>query len=96
MNLDDLINKLGQLELRQAMVEICKKDFLSYLLVVFFLINGSKFILKDFHRLVIKKLQDIVDGKNEKRNLALCLPVGSGKSLIIEYFIIAFAYFTLF
>ena len=87
MNLDDLTNKLNNGELRQAIVEICKKDFLSYLLVVFFLINSSKFILKDFHKLVIKKLQDIVDCKNNKRNLALCLPVGSGKSLIIEYFI---------
>lgn len=87
MNLDNLIHKLENQELRQAIVEICKQDFLSYLLVVFFLINSSKFILKDFHRLVIKKLQDIVDCKNNKRNLALCLPVGSGKSLIIEYFI---------
>lgn len=87
MNLDELINKLSINSTRQAIVEICKKDFLSYLLVVFFIINNSKFLLKDFHRLVIKKLQDIVDCKNEKRNLALCLPVGSGKSLIIEYFI---------
>ena len=87
MNLDNLIHKLENQELRQAIVEICKQDFLSYLLVVFFLINGSKFILKDFHRLVINKLQSIVDCTNKKRNLALCLPVGSGKSLIIEYFI---------
>lgn len=87
MNFGKLIEKLENKELRQAIAEICKQDFLSYLLVVFFLINSSKFILKDFHRLVIKKLQNIVDGKNEKRNLALCLPVGSGKSLIIEYFI---------
>ena len=87
MILDDLIEKLQYEGFRQAVAEICKKDFLSYLLVVFFIINNSKFLLKDFHRLVIKKLQDIVDCKNEKRNLALCLPVGSGKSLIIEYFI---------
>lgn len=87
MNLDDLIDKLQEEKIKQAIVEICKKDFLSYLIVVFFLINNSKFMLKDFHKLVIKKLQDIVDCKNTKRNLALCLPVGSGKSLIIEYFI---------
>ena len=87
MNLDDLIDKLQNEGIKQAIAEICKKDFFSYLLVVFFLINSSKFIIKDFHRLVIKKLQDIVDCKNSKRNLALCLPVGSGKSLIIEYFI---------
>lgn len=87
MNLDDLVDKLQGDNLRQAIAEICKQDFLSYLLVVFFLINNSKFLLKDFHRLIVKKLQDIVECKNTKRNLALCLPVGSGKSLIIEYFI---------
>lgn len=87
MNLDELIDKLFKHSTRQAIVEICKQDFLSYLLVVFFLVNNSKFLLKDFHRIIIRKLQDIVESKNTKRNLALCLPVGSGKSLIIEYFI---------
>ena len=87
MNLDELIDKLSKHSTRQAIVEICKQDFLSYLLVVFFLVNNSKFLLKDFHRIIIRKLQDIVESKNTKRNLALCLPVGSGKSLIIEYFI---------
>jgi predicted phage terminase large subunit-like protein len=87
MNLDKLLDKLQNDGVRQAIAEICKKDFLSYLLVVFFLINGTKFLLQDFHRIIIRKLQNIVEGKNKKRNLALCLPVGSGKSLIIEYFI---------
>lgn len=87
MNLDDLIDKLENEGTKLAIAEICKKDFLSYLLVVFFLMNSSKFLLKDFHRIIISKLQNIVENKNEKRNLALCLPVGSGKSLIIEYFI---------
>lgn len=87
MNLDKLLDKLEDNGVKQAITEICKRDFLSYLLVVFFLINNSKFLLKNFHHLIIKKLQNIVEGKNTKRNLALCLPVGSGKSLIIEYFI---------
>lgn len=87
MSLDDLIEKLKNEGVRQAIAEICKKDFLSYLIVVFYLINNSKFLLKDFHRLIIEKLQAIVNNTNSKRNLALCLPVGSGKSLIIEYFI---------
>lgn len=65
----------------------CKKDFEFYLTTVFYLINGSRFMLKPFHKTVISKLQAIVECKNTKRNLALCLPVGSGKSLIIEYFI---------
>ena len=87
MNLDNLIEKLELEGFRQAIAEICKKDFLSYMLVIFYIINNSKFLLKDFHKVVIRKLQDIVECKNDKRNLALCLPVGSGKSLIIEYFI---------
>lgn len=65
----------------------CKKDFEFYLTTVFYLINSSRFFLKPFHLKVINALQAIVKGHNTKRNLALCLPVGSGKSLITEYFI---------
>lgn len=65
----------------------CKKDFEFYLTTIFYIINGSKFFLKPFHLKVIKALQALVNGENTKRNLALCLPVGSGKSLITEYFI---------
>ena len=77
----------NDLTYRTITAAICKEDFKSYLLAVFYIINGTKFKLKPFHKLVISKLQNIVEGKNEKRNLALCLPVGSGKSLITEYFI---------
>lgn len=72
---------------RASQAVLCQEDFLSYLLTVFYIINGSKFKLKPFHKKVIAKLQNIADSKNKKRNLGLCLPVGSGKSLIIEYFI---------
>lgn len=72
---------------RTMTAEICKSNFLMYIIAVFYIINGSRFLLKDFHKKVINKLQEIVNKKNEKRNLALCLPVGSGKSLIVEYFI---------
>lgn len=87
MNLDKLIDKLQNDSIKQAVAEICKRDFLAYLLTVFYIINANKFKLKPFHRLIIEKLQNIVECKNKKRNLALCLPVGSGKSLIVEYFI---------
>ena len=70
-----------------AMAYVMKKDFLSYMVTMFYLINCQRMMLKDFHLTVIKKLQGLVDGTNEKRNLALCLPVGSGKSLLTEYFI---------
>lgn len=88
ISFDDLIEKIeNDASYRALISSICQTDFLSYLLVVFFIENGSKFKLKDFHKIVIAALQSIVECKNEKRNLALCLPVGSGKSLIIEYFI---------
>lgn len=85
---DEFIDSLNNnLTFRVSQAVLCQADFLSYLLTVFYIVNGSKFKLKPFHKSVIKKLQDLVDGKNAKRNIALCLPVGSGKSLIIEYFI---------
>ena len=67
-----------------AMAYVMKKDFLSYMVTMFYLINCQRMMLKDFHLTVIKKLQGLVDGTNEKRNLALCLPVGclSGDTLI--------------
>lgn len=88
MNYDEYIDKLElDKKYRAITSEVCKQNFMMYILSVFFIINASKFKLKPFHRTIINKLQNIVDCKNEKRNLALCLPVGSGKSLIIEYFI---------
>lgn len=84
---DTFIENLNNPQFRAEQAYLCRQDFLSYLLTVFYLINGSKFKLKPFHRIVINALQQLVDCKNSKRNLALCLPVGSGKSLITEYFI---------
>ena len=67
-----------------AMAYVMKQDFLSYMVTMFYLINCQRMMLKDFHLTVIKKLQGLVDGTNEKRNLALCLPVGclSGDTVI--------------
>ena len=84
---DQYIAKLEDEQYRQHLVLACQNSFKLYLISVFYIINGSKFKLKPFHKLVIDKLQSLVLGNNTKRNLALCLPVGSGKSLITEYFI---------
>ena len=84
---DIFLESLQDKQIRANKAYLCRADFLSYLLNVFYLINGSKFKLKPFHKKVIVKLQALVDCKNTRRNIALCLPVGSGKSLIIEYFI---------
>ena len=84
-NSEDFLNQLKEnMELRAIYSAVCKKDLKSYILTMFFLINGSKFILKPFHLQIIKALQDLVEGKQKERNLALCLPVGcvSGDTVI--------------
>lgn len=62
-------------------------EFEQYLDVVYYIVNESEFIKKPFHKKVVSKLEDIVYQRNAKRNLGLNIPVGSGKSLIVEYFI---------
>lgn len=52
-----------------------------------FLINRVEFEFLPFHDLVIQKLQDMYDGKNKKRHLVINIPVGAGKSAIVEWFI---------
>lgn len=84
---DKFVETLENSKNRGVIAAICREDFKRYLLTIFYIINGSKFKLKPFHKIVISKLQAIVNGLNTKRNIALCLPVGSGKSLITEYFI---------
>ena len=74
-------------EIRGIYSAVCNKDFKSHILLIFYLVNGTKYKLKPLHLKVMKALQDLVDGKNTKRNLALCLPVGAGKSILVEYFI---------
>ena len=54
---------------------------------MFFLINRTEFVFKPFHDKIINKLQNIVDGGNGKPNLLINIPVGAGKSLIVELFI---------
>ena len=59
-------------------------DLKTFIAFTHFAINGANFQFQDFHFLVIKKLQDIAEQKNVKRNLAICMPVGclSGDTLI--------------
>jgi predicted phage terminase large subunit-like protein len=71
----------------KALKLACLAEFKIYIKVVFFVLNRKGFTFKDFHKTIIGKLQDIADRRNKKRNLMLNLPVGSGKSLIVELFI---------
>lgn len=46
----------------------------------------NEFIFKSFHNLIIRKLEDIVFGRNKKRNLMITIPPRWGKSSIMKYF----------
>lgn len=88
MDYDSFIERLERdHKFRAIVAESCKCNFERYFETVFFLINGSKVFFKDFHDVLIQKLQSIVEGIAEKRNIGICVPVGSGKSLVVEYFI---------
>lgn len=71
----------------EALSVLCRADFRSYIQVMFYCVNRKYYQFKEFHTLIIEKLQAIAEMRNEKRNLMLNLPVGSGKSLIVEFFI---------
>lgn len=62
-------------------------SFEFYIRFMFKVVNDSDITIKPFHKKIINKLQGLVFGTNEKRNLAINIPVGAGKSLICEYFI---------
>lgn len=72
-----------------ALGNLCKKDFNIFIRLVFFYINKIPItIIPHIHQIVIDKLIEYSFCKNLKRNLAINLPVGSGKSLIIQYWIL--------
>lgn len=71
----------------QAVLKIaCENSLKAFIKVIHYYNNGSKFTFKPFHDEVIKALEDRVLNGNSK-NLILNLPVGFGKSQIVEYFI---------
>ncbi len=84
-HLEELLETLHE-DIHLSRLSLCS-DFSQYIDVVYYIVNESEFIRKPFHNTVIQKLEDIVFERNEKRNLGLNIPVGSGKSLLIEYFI---------
>lgn len=70
-----------------ALSVLCRVDFRSYIKTLFYAVNRRPYQFKPFHDVIIDKLQALADKQNKKKNLMLNLPVGSGKSLLIELFI---------
>jgi len=50
-------------------------------------LTGIKYTFKPFHDIIISKLENIAEQNTTKKNLQINMPVGFGKSLIVEYFI---------
>ena len=85
---DEIIDKiLEDPRERQLTAIILASDFELFIKYTHFAINKVQFTFKPFHLTVIRKLEAIAFQKNKKRNLGLSLPIGSGKSLMVQYFI---------
>ena len=89
MSMQDIIEKLKDNPEEARVVLAC--NFALFIKVFHFHLRREKFIFKPFHLTLIKKLEDIVFGKNEKQNLAISISPRTGKSLIVKYFL-AWAY----
>lgn len=63
----------------------CEESLKTFIKIMHFYTTGTRFSFKDFHNEVISRLEDIAKYKTTK-NLILNLPVGFGKSAIVEYF----------
>ncbi len=72
---------------KDATLKSLQRSFGDFINVVYYAVNKVHFTFKPFHLIVIEALEDIAFQRNTKRNLGISLPVGSGKSLIVEYFI---------
>lgn len=73
-------------EERAILKVACEQSLKAFIKIMHYYNTGAKFTFKEFHNQVIEKLEEIAFGKTTK-NLILNLPVGFGKSQIIEYFI---------
>lgn len=86
MDKTEQLLKVLHADLYHSKIALCS-SFEFYLITIYYIVNSSQITIKPFHKKVIQKLENIVKGKNEKRNLGINIPVGAGKSLIVEYFI---------
>lgn len=62
-------------------------DFKSYVLWIHKLAQGTEYDMMPCHIQICDTLQKYAEGRNEKRNLMINCPPGTGKSLLIQYFI---------
>lgn len=81
----DFIEEFPTAEERAVLKIACENSLKIYIKVMHYYLTGSHFTFKPFHNAVIKALEKIAKYETTK-NLILNLPVGFGKSAIVEYF----------
>lgn len=84
---EDKIDFNYLMEHREATSKALQASLLHFIVCMHKYIYGTDFIIKGFHVKLIKKLEDFVFGKQEKRNLYIGLCPRVGKSQIVKYFI---------
>lgn len=71
-------------------VELAKElllDFKKYVKWIHKIAQGNDYDMTESHIKICDALQKYAEGKNEKRNLMINCPPGTGKSLLLQYFI---------
>lgn len=83
---NSFIEDFPTVEERAILKLICENSLKAYIKIMHYYTTGSHFTFKDFHNEVIEQLEKRAKYETTK-NLLLNLPVGFGKSAIVEYFI---------
>ena len=81
----DFLEDFSRPEERAVLKVACENSLKAYIKVMHYYNTGAHFEFMPFHNEVIQKLEDLAFYKSTK-NLLLNLPVGFGKSAIVEYF----------
>ena len=80
---DSVINKiLGEPEAGRYLLSASLERFIKFF---HWYMYRQEFEVREFHRLIIRKLEDIAFGRAEKRNLVINIPPRFGKSTIMKY-----------
>lgn len=66
---------------------LCRLSFKYFIQIFHYYLYRQEFVFKPFHLDIIKRLEDIVFGKSDKRHLLINMPPRMGKSQIMQYFI---------
>ena len=82
----DFFEDFNTVEQRAVLKIACENSLKAFIKVMHYYNTGAHFEFMPFHNQVIQALEDRANYKN-KKNLLLNLPVGFGKSQIVEYFI---------